>query len=134
MNVHEIESTLDSFLIVRIVLTFEISFTIESNIPNLDFYQVLHLKLPEENYILWNHSKWNYAICQFDRYAVFLHFQWLQSELQKAGILGILDTEEHFKKSSRLRNILNILTYFCRILSHFKEIDKLYLKKLLLLK
>ena len=25
----------------------------------------------------------------------------------KAGILGILDTEEHFPKQSRLRNILN---------------------------
>ena len=64
----------------------------------------------------------------------FMVFENLSTELQKAGILGILDTEEHFEKSSRLRNILNILTYFCRILSHFKEIDKLYLDKLLLLK
>ena len=31
-----------------------------------------------------------------------------ESDLPKAGILGTLDTEEHFPKPSRLRNILNI--------------------------
>jgi hypothetical protein len=31
------------------------------------------------------------------------------TELPKAGILGILDTEEHFPKPSRLRTILNNL-------------------------
>ena len=30
-----------------------------------------------------------------------------QAESEKAGILGILDTEEHFQESLRLRNIYN---------------------------
>ena len=43
---------------------------------------------------------------------------WGCTELPKAGILGILDTEEYFQKSSRLRNILNKFTHF---LSHSEQ-------------
>jgi hypothetical protein len=58
-------------------------------------YCELKVKLEELSNVLWKfpHTPWILI--------------WSDSELPKAGILGILDTEEHFTKTSRLMNILS---------------------------